>query len=266
MSANLTRMVNAQIHEKVNLEGEELATFQSQQKEDESNKAKQRALQDRTRLLAEADDEDEDDSASDESGNESDADLPKAKRLVAEDAETGGGNLGFSTYGYSDEFIDQAPSNQSGGFDLYIRGQMLKRSEFTLAIKQDDGNMYIPNLRELPRMRMFPFVERRRRVDAYGEIIDVAGWLSRGKAEEAARSAVSESTLGKRKRGDDHAAKERVEAPHKYVTKRVPCVLNCSAFVVDLSGRADGKAIKSLLPYLNPKKLVSLVVVCQYNR
>ena len=37
---------------------------------------------------------------------------------------------------------------------------------------------------------MFPYIERKRRVDSYGEVIDVGMWLRKGKAlEEDAESA-----------------------------------------------------------------------------
>jgi cleavage and polyadenylation specificity factor subunit 2 len=36
-----------------------------------------------------------------------------------------------------------------------------------------------------PRYRMFPFVEKKRRTDDFGEIIDVSSWLRKGKILDA---------------------------------------------------------------------------------
>ena len=56
---------------------------------------------------------------------------------------------------------------------------------------------------------MFPVVERKRRVDAYGEAIDVEGWLKRGVEEdEFGREKVPGVTLpvlGKRTREEEEA-------------------------------------------------------------
>lgn len=55
-------------------------------------------------------------------------------------------------------------------FDIYVKGQQTKTSNFFKA--HDTG---------APRFRMFPFVEKRRRFDDFGEIIDVSAWLRKGR-------------------------------------------------------------------------------------
>ena len=217
------------MHEKVSLEGDELAAYQAQKKEEAETQAKEKARVDRTRRLAEAEGLDEsDDSSGDEDDNDAAMSVDedeilrdvtngrrrKAPRVTAGDAETGtsGVSVDISFFGgYSDEFIDDA-ATQQGGFDVYVRGQQARRPEFTVAIKGEDGELYIPSLREQQRLRLFPFIERRRRVDAYGEIVDVAGWLSRGKNEE--QSQAVESSLGKRKRDHESAVKVRAFLLH----------------------------------------------------
>lgn len=49
---------------------------------------------------------------------------------------------------------------------------------------------------------------------------------------------------------------EKAEPPHKYVTETPTIQLRCSVFAVDMEGKADGRALKTLLPHMNPKKLV----------
>jgi cleavage and polyadenylation specificity factor subunit 2 len=55
-------------------------------------------------------------------------------------------------------------------FDIYVKGQQTKTSNFFKT--QDTG---------APRFLMFPFVEKRRRFDDFGEIIDVSAWLRKGR-------------------------------------------------------------------------------------
>lgn len=59
-------------------------------------------------------------------------------------------------------------------FDIYIKGHATKTSTF---FKTTDIGA--------PRYRMFPFVEKKRRFDDFGEIIDVSAWLRKGKILDA---------------------------------------------------------------------------------
>ena len=64
-------------------------------------------------------------------------------------------------------------SRQLLSFDIYLKGNVSKSTSFfKTAGKEGRG------------FRMFPFVEKRRRVDEYGEVLDVGMWLRRGKIME----------------------------------------------------------------------------------
>lgn len=53
------------------------------------------------------------------------------------------------------------------------------------------------------------------------------------------------------------------ETPHKYLVELVDAHLLCSVFALDMEGRADGRALKTILPQINPRKLVrTLSVYC----
>lgn len=209
------------MNKKVFLEGEELAAYQEEKKIEAAAKAKAKALSDRTRRLKEAADlaadavssGDSSSSASeaeeeDEAGLEAGMDdamrditRPSKRVLATIDAEGGAADEGLVT-GIYDEFIGD--QDRLGSFDIYTRGQ--PRPEFTLPVKKDDEEEYYPPLREQTRLRMFPFVEKRRKVDAYGEVVDVSAWLSRGKSEADIVEGAKD-VLGKRKRDEEHAAK-----------------------------------------------------------
>jgi cleavage and polyadenylation specificity factor subunit 2 len=55
-------------------------------------------------------------------------------------------------------------------FDIYVKGHLTKTATF---FKTSDAGT--------PRYRMFPYIERKRRFDDFGEIIDVSAWLRKGK-------------------------------------------------------------------------------------
>ena len=198
-----------------------MQTYQEEKKVEAAAKAKAKALSDRTRRLKEAADAAADaessgseSSSADELDQEDEAGLeagmddamrditnrPSKRALATIDAEGGAADDALVT-GIYDEFIGS--EDRLGSFDIYTRGQ--GRSEFTLPIKKDDEE-YLPPLREQTRLRMFPFVEKRRKVDAYGEVVDVSAWLSRGKSEQDAAEG-NKDILGKRKRDEEHAAK-----------------------------------------------------------
>lgn len=164
-----------------------------------------------------------------------------------------------------DEFVDvgDAQPMLGGGFDTYVRGQVTRRLEYSVPAPgaTADERPIAPT-----RIRLFPFVERRRRVDQYGELIDIQGWLSRGKTvegQQATANATSSSdfgaqardslVLGKRKRDD---LDDKPEEPHRFVTESINVQARCTIFAVDMEGKADGRALRTLLPNLNPKKLV----------
>lgn len=54
-------------------------------------------------------------------------------------------------------------------------------------------------------------------------------------------------------------SQEKPEPPHKYVVDRVEVHLQSLLFVVDMEGLSDGRALKTILPQINPRKLVRRV-------
>ena len=60
-------------------------------------------------------------------------------------------------------------------YDIYLKGNVSKQASF-----------FKTDAEQQSRFRMFPYVERKRRVDEYGEVVDVGMWLRKGKALEEA--------------------------------------------------------------------------------
>lgn len=77
---------------------------------------------------------------------------------------------------FADDASGLAGGRGAGGFDMFVRRAPTRR---------------------------FPFVERRARVDAYGEAIDVNGWLARGRVVEQKNDAAQQLAIGKRKREEE---------------------------------------------------------------
>ena len=85
-------------------------------------------------------------------------------------------------------------TKQMISYDIYLKGNVSKQMSF---FKSDGGQQQ--------RFRMFPYVEKKRRVDEYGETVDVATWLRKGKALE--EDAESEEVKEARRRKEEEEAK-----------------------------------------------------------
>lgn len=212
-----TRM-DIELRRKVILEGEELEQYLEEERAAQERKAKAAAMLARSRQLME--DEESDESRS-ESGSESDA-IAVARNL------TGTGPSW-------DEFVDE---KEPMAFDIYVKGGSATR--FCGGRAQT--------------FRMFPVVERRRRVDGYGEVVDVDGWLRRG---DAVDEAIQRAENGGRKPPkEDLVNAAPVNPPCKFVTNTETVEVRCKVLAIDLEGKADGRALKTIIPQINPKALV----------
>lgn len=189
-------IMRLQMKRKVYLEGDELEAHLEAEREAAERLAKQQAALERTRRMladaagdsdsdSDAEDEDEEADAADEAGHANGEDVvgPTRRRRI-------GGFTGGA--GAWDEFLDaDALAGSAGGqsFDIYVRG--------SYGLRSGGGGG------GLQRFRMFPVVERRRRVDAYGEAIDVEGWLKRGQEDDPLMPGGDKQILGKRPREDE---------------------------------------------------------------
>lgn len=194
-AVDLRRDVRLTVRRKVVLEGEELTSYLEEQRAAEEKDARRREMAERSRRMMQADDDDDSEDSEDEGADaaafedaQEDSMIPLSKR-----ARVGGFAGGAGPW---DEFLDplskESRSTATGGgqsFDIYVKGSFAQRSatdETTLA-----------------RFRMFPVVERKRRVDVYGESIDIEGWMRRGmddeseeaKAEKAAVAAAAAAAV-----------------------------------------------------------------------
>jgi cleavage and polyadenylation specificity factor subunit 2 len=139
---------------------------------------------------------------------------------------------------------DEGLSKTMLSFDIYLKGNASRATSF---FRSADG--------QGERFRMFPHVEKKRRVDEYGETIDVGMWLRKGKVlEEAERDDKTAEIQA------EEAPKAQLEPPSKYVTTQVEVQLACRLLFVDLEGLNDGRAVKTIVPQVNPRKMVRFPV------
>ncbi|KAL1923357.1 uncharacterized protein VTP21DRAFT_8337 [Calcarisporiella thermophila] len=107
--------------------------------------------------------------------------------------------------------------------------------------------------------RMFPYVERRKKFDEYGEAI-VPDHYMRGtnldgtQFDQFADAKRKQEGREGERREDTRAAPE--EVPSKYVTEELDLHVMCRVQYIDLEGLSDGRSVKTILQQVAPKKLI----------
>ncbi|CAH7669574.1 beta-lactamase-like protein [Phakopsora pachyrhizi] len=213
----LNTKLNVDLRKKVLLEGEELEAYLEEERKAKERKTKAAAMLARSRQII----EDE----SDDSGSESESDTEEA--VMARSLLNGGPGW--------DEFVDEL---EPMAFDIYVKG----------------GSATRLGIGKAQRFRMYPLVERRRKVDGYGEVVDVDGWLRRGDAvDEAILKAESAEQANLKDKALNQA---ELELPSKFVSNTQEVEIKCKVLRIDLEGKADGRALKTIIPQINPKTIV----------
>lgn len=303
-----------EVRERRALEGQELEAFREREREEKEREERKKAMLKRSRKRLEADEEDEDDDEGEEDDEDSSDDDDedddemgggglKRKRAGMMDSEAGG------TSSLKKRKSTAAADAGSGGkdgdaagedtdlllsHDVYLRGSAARTAaNFFNAGQQQQRMQKGPSsskitaeqrLREArdrhsvgARFRSFPVIERRRRIDAFGEVIDVSRWLSRGRKEEEERQRL-EAGAGAQQLGASGTpmvatstsrnaaalAEQREQeedelqgAPSKFVhLSNVKVEVHCRIHFLDLDGLIDGRALSIVLPQLAPRRLV----------
>ncbi|SNX83866.1 related to CFT2 - subunit of the mRNA cleavage and polyadenlylation factor [Melanopsichium pennsylvanicum] len=253
--------VHFELKSKVPLEGDELRAHLEAEQAERDRRAQQRALLARSRRRLEAD---EDDSSDD---SDSDGEVGEGEDVYnvagsGEAPEGGGGLVRKRPYGAA--FAEPSGGTGQGvdtnqlSYDIYLKGNASRATSFFgSAGKEGPFGLGV-------RFRLFPAIERKRLVDGFGEVIDIARWLSRRRAVEAAESAAADplsenaalTAEAKRKKAADDEAKASAAIPSKYITEAVDLILGCKIAFIEMTGLNDGRALKTLIPQLHPRRLV----------
>ena len=156
------------MNSKVPLHGTELEEYIEAERLQKERQAAQQAAMDRSRRMLEADDLDSD------SDSDEEDDLAATDNLLAIGNNTRGGDTDIQM-----------------SFDIFVKGQQMRVTRG----KEDQGG----------RFRMFPYMERRgKKVDAYGETLDVGQWVRKGREieEEGETKEVSDAKKKKEEEGE----------------------------------------------------------------
>lgn len=169
--------------------------------------AAQRAALLRSQQMLEADEGDSENESDRDEDDEDEMAVDAALRGDDDDMDTGDVDAGMRSVktGPSQEWsLEDADSSRQLSFDIYLKGNVSKATSF---FKSSSGMTQ--------RFRMYPYVEKsssgvKRRVDEYGETLDIGMWLRRGRAmdEDAESEEVKEA---KRKKREEEEAKVSAE-------------------------------------------------------
>jgi cleavage and polyadenylation specificity factor subunit 2 len=187
---------------KVPLQGAELAAYLERERDVKEKEAAHQAAMARNQRMLEAD---EDESDSDSDSDEED----EVEQVLGEDSMdvSGGADEGGDEQAgrrrKGDKIGDGADWAMDGdegltkqllSYDIYLKGNVSRATSF---FKSAGG--------QTQRFRMFPYVEKKRRVDEYGETIDVGMWLRKGKVLEEDAESDEVKEMKRRQQADDDA-------------------------------------------------------------
>ncbi|KAJ7094593.1 beta-lactamase-like protein [Mycena belliarum] len=239
--------INLVMKSKVPLQGAELEAYMQKERAAKEKESAHQAQLARSQRMLEAD-EDESDSDSDSDAEDEDE---VRQALEGEHMDTEGDGVGSKRK--ADKALDGADWGLDGdegltkqllSFDIYLKGNVSKATSF---FKNVGG--------QTQRFRMFPYVEKKRRVDEYGETVDVAMWLRKGRVFEE-EAETDETKDFKRRKQAEEDAKAIQEPPSKFVSNKVEVQMACRLLFVDMEGLNDGRAVKTIVPQVNPRKMI----------
>lgn len=191
-----TMKVKVVLNDKVALEGEELEAHLEGERMQKEQEAAALIAKERSRRMLEADDleSDSDDSDDDEEGAGGPDDQGREDEPIP---------IGATGTGAGNPFMD-TDDVRNTSFDIYVKGQQVRSTGFF-------KNAPLASQAGLARFRMFPFVERKgRRVDVYGEGIDVGAWVRKGREiEEDQESDEVKEAKRKQKEEEEKAVSQR---------------------------------------------------------
>ncbi|KAH7887585.1 beta-lactamase-like protein [Phlebopus sp. FC_14] len=256
------------MNSKVPLQGAELEAYLARERAAKEKEAAQQAAIVRNQRMLEADEDESDEESDSESEEEVERALDEDQFDAADGAIAKLGSLtrqrrksekmeDNTDWGFD---MDDGLTKTLLSFDIYLKGNVSRSTSF---FKSAGGQTH--------RFRMFPYVEKKRRVDEYGETLDVGMWLRKGKAFE--EDAESEEVKEAKRRQAEEDAKVRFcilksfptlrtsqavvrEPPSKYVSSEIEIQLACRLLFVDMEGLNDGRAVKTIVPQVNPRKMI----------
>jgi cleavage and polyadenylation specificity factor subunit 2 len=266
------------MNSKVPLQGAELEAFLQKERAAKEKEFAQQAMLVRNQRMLEADEDESDSDSEEDSDDENEVQETLAGDMTEATTDFDGQEPIQSAIGRrkqkgdkGGDRVDWAMDGDEGftkqllSYDIYLKGNVSKGTSF---FKNVGG--------QTQRFRMFPYVEKKRRVDDYGETIDIGMWLRKGKALEEDSEGDAVREFKRRKQVEDDAKviiwfwimarsyplflfqNTIQEPPSKFVSSVIDVQMACRLLFVDMEGLNDGRAVKTIVPQVNPRKMVRI--------
>ncbi|KAG9288727.1 hypothetical protein G9A89_004346 [Geosiphon pyriformis] len=160
--------------------------------------------------------------------------LAKSKMIMEEDE---------SDLSESDEVDDDDMEELlSTQFDLYVKDATKSGGFF----------------KQTQSYRMFPYVEKRKRFDDYGEVILAESFLKGSTMMDIVEDGKGRegSDVGDNEKDDPTNNGSETNLPTKYISYNQDVEFQCRIQFIDLEGTNDGRSIKTIVPQVQPRKLI----------
>ncbi|KAJ1665922.1 hypothetical protein IW140_002848 [Coemansia sp. RSA 1813] len=210
--------INVTVKKLLPLEGKELEDWKVQDRQRKEQEAAREAILKRKRDMIDSDDM----SSDEDSDSENQHGIDIAANVREMDAEA---------ISEIDLETERLLSGQT--FDLYIKGRGL-----------------VHGLHFLKSYCMFPFQEKIRRVDEYGEIYDPEEYTVKADTDDATL------LLDIDKPYESDSETEEESRPTKSFIEKRRVQINCRVTFVDMEGRTDGTSTSNIIIQLMPKRVV----------
>jgi cleavage and polyadenylation specificity factor subunit 2 len=183
----------------VPLRGAELEAYLQKERAAKEKEAAQQATLARNQRMLEADEDDSDSDSDSDEEDENEVRRALGEDMIDDNLEGGGSGRrkGDKSGGDAADWAldgDEGLTKQLLSYDIYLKGNVSKATTF---FKNVGG--------QTQRFRMFPYVEKKRRVDEYGETIDVGMWLRKGKVLEEEGESEEVKEMRRRKEAEEDA-------------------------------------------------------------
>ncbi|KAJ1647078.1 hypothetical protein LPJ64_001473 [Coemansia asiatica] len=213
--------IGVTLRRRIPLEGSELENWLAQEKRRKEQEAAREAMMQRNRMMLDADnmssDSDSDDDSPMEMGMHSLRDL--------------------DTIALSEIDLEMERLRSGQSYDLYVKDRGRVRG------LDAQNQSYC----------MFPFQEKIRRFDDYGEICDLEQFMEEVEIDESTNLA--QDAMDKDYESEDNESQKDAR-PTKPIKEEMRVHLNCLLGFVDMEGRADGISASSILVQIMPKRVV----------
>lgn len=213
--------ISITMKKRVLLEGDELESWLIQDRRRKEQDAARDAIMKRNRTMLDTDGMSSNGESDDEAG---DRNIVTAMREVD-----------MGTFSEIDLEMERLRSGKT--YDLYVRDQGRVRD---LGLQNQS-------------YCMFPFQERLRRTDEYGEVYDLEQYTIK---EETDDMSLVVPDIDQGLDPDAEAEQDAASKPTKAVREQIRVKVNCQLSFIDMEGRADGMSVSNILVQLIPKRLI----------